>query len=124
VARSPRCQPVLADLDNGVAEARLLHPSRHGYFAVMRKTAAGGVSSRMYPMQRLEDVGDAMRGAPDAYLSQASFVGTKRWVSMVSEVRAAWVDLDCYNIGAEPSDAFVDSVVARTTEIGVPRPSY
>lgn len=90
----------------------------------MRRTAAGGVSSRCYKVDRLEQVLAAVRHAPDTYLSQASFVTARRRVANLSQIRAAWVDLDCYNVGATPSDSYVSEVLAVAREMGLPQPSY
>lgn len=115
---------MLLATDDGVAEAKLLHPSEFGFFALMRKTAQGGVSQRMYGLDRLEDVVRGMRSTPDAYISQASFVKPMRRMGFLGQMRAAFVDLDCYALGETPSDSFVADVLAKAREIGLPEPSY
>ncbi|TXI24188.1 MAG: hypothetical protein E6Q67_02935 [Roseateles sp.] len=112
------------DLEDGAAEARLLHPSKHGYVAIMRKTRAGGLIQNMYPSAMVEDVVRAMRSTPDAYLSQAAFVAKSRRVSNLMEIRSAYVDIDCYTLGLTPDAAFVERVSEQAAEIGLPEPSY
>lgn len=90
----------------------------------MRRTNAGGISTRCYGMDKLEPVLSAVRSSPDTYLSQASFVSASRRVQYLQNIRAAWVDLDCYNIGAKPTDSFVREVLDLARQMGLPSPSY
>jgi hypothetical protein len=112
------------DLQDGAAEARLLHPSKHGFVALMRRTAAGGLSQRMYPAALVEDLVRGMRSTPDAYLSQAAFVAPRRRVSSLMEIRTAFVDIDCYTLGITPDEAFVARIVNQARAIGLPEPTY
>lgn len=115
---------MLLDVDDALGEARLLHPGAAGYFAVLRRTAAGGMSSRCYRMGQMEPVLHALRRAPDVYMSQGSFIAPRRQVKFLHQMRAAWVDLDCYTLGESPSEGFVADVVATASAMGVPQPSY
>lgn len=115
---------LVQELD-GPSEARMLHPSLMGYFAVLRMNPeTGRLRQKLYPLSKIEAVADAMRCVPDAYISQASFVAPKRRVSLLQEIRTAFVDVDCYNLGLVADDAFVERLVSRAKEFGVPAPSY
>lgn len=116
---------VLVQELDGPSEARILHPSMMGYFAVMRlNPETGRLRQKLYPMAKVEAVADAMRSVPDAYISQASFVAPKRRVSLLQEIRTAFVDVDCYTLGIAPDEAFVERLIGRAREFGVPAPSY
>lgn len=105
-------------------EARLLHPGDSGWFAIMRKLGNGQVMSQMHPMAHLDIVTRAIERASDVYLSQSSFSAKKRRITSFANVRAAWVDIDCYNIRRDPDETLIQEIVARCVEVGLPKPTY
>jgi len=123
--RSSRETTVLIqDKEDGLGEARLLHPGDAGWFAVMRKLPSGHWMSRCHPLSQVETVVGAMARNPDIYISQASFTAPKRRLALLSQIRAAWVDIDCYNRGQAADQEFIEEVVERAVSAGLPRPTY
>lgn len=115
---------LLEHTEDGLAEAKLLHPGDAGWFAIMRRLPGGQWMSNCHPLSHLDIVMPAVARNQDIYLSQASFTAPKRRLAFLSNIRAAWVDIDCYNCGEEASQVFVDEVVSRAVAAGLPRPSY
>ena len=105
-------------------EARLLHPGDSGWFAIMRRLPDGKVMSKMHPMAHLDIVTKATERAPDIFLSQSSFSANKRRITAFANVRAAWVDIDCYNFDREPDRSLIDEIVDRCVQVGLPKPTY
>lgn len=118
-------------IDSALAEAQLLHsrnlgcekPSLDGsYFSIFRLTG-GRPAQTNYRMLMLDDVVRATAGAEDVYLSQSSFSSASRAIVNLRQVRAAWVDLDFYNIGQELNSATVSDILAHGKSLGIPTPT-
>ena len=114
--------------DTAVAEARLLHPIREGFFTVAQKRACGEGGKpwheASYAMSSLDQVLAAVSNVPDFYISQASFVTRRRLKSGVNSLSASFVDLDCYKLGILPDDATIKAIVDLAESRGLPPPSY
>jgi transposase len=116
-------------LDNtAIAEARLLHPSREGYFTVAQRHAPDERgrtwSQRGYAMSSLQQVLSAVEGIPDYYISQGSFINHLRGNATIKAMSCSFVDLDCYKIGLAADDATVHALIQQSTSCGMPAPSY
>jgi hypothetical protein len=105
-------------------EARLLHPGDSGWFAIMRRLPNGKVMSKMHPMAHLDIVTRAVERAPDVYLSQSSFSSSRRRITSFANVRAAWVDIDCYHMEREAGPELIQEIVDRAVQVGLPKPTY
>ena len=117
---------MLQHIDNGRGEARELHMGANGWFAIIRKSASGRgrPSQRMYRLEDLDGVVDAIRSDPDVYLSQGAFALPRRRVSALASIGCAFVDIDCYKLDRPADDALVNSLLERARECGIPEPSY
>lgn len=111
-----------------MAEGRLLHPrapdNSPGYFTVARGSAdRRGWREQSFNVDVMDKVLAALKGAPDAYVSQATFVSPKRAASLTHTLRCAWVDLDLYNLDMVADDASVEAVMRHARNSGLPEPS-
>lgn len=114
--------------DSAIAEARLLHPTREGFFTVAQRHApkANGQvwSESSYAMSSLEQILGAVQNVPDLFISQASFATKRRGNAMVKEIGCSFADLDCYKLGIIPDDATVMAILKQSADAGMPEPSY
>lgn len=122
---------MLSHYDGAVAEAQLLHSREEGcaqrsadalFFSIFRKTA-GRPSQRSYRMPNLEQVVMATGGQNDVYLSQSSFFSFGRQAVNFKQTRAAWVDLDIYNLGRTLDPAAISQIIAHGEQLGIPAPT-
>ena len=118
-------------LDSALAEAKLLHgrdddcvkkASDALYFSIFRQTA-GKTSQKSYRMPLLDSVVSATAGQDDTYISQSSFWAGNRKVVSFKQTRAAWVDLDLYNIGRKINSAMVAEILLHSEQLGIPAPT-
>jgi hypothetical protein len=119
--------------DSAVSEAQLLHSRNEGcvqrasdalFFSIFRKVAGPGrPGQRSYRMSNLETVVAATKGAADTYISQSSFFAPNRQVINFKQVRAAWVDLDLYNIDKKPDPKVISGILKYAESLGIPAPS-
>ena len=124
----------MLDIETCVAEARTLHPSKDGWFAVLRKIrqplpGRTKVSQSTHHMSNLDAVVHALEKVPDAYLSQASFLRANRKIVNFKSVNCAFVDIDCYSDKPNspritPDQAFIERLQANARAAGFPEPSY
>lgn len=117
--------------DSALAEAKLLHgrdddcvkkASDALYFSIFRQTA-GKTSQKSYRMPLLDSVVSATAGQDDTYISQSSFWAGNRKVVSFKQTRAAWVDLDLYNIGRKIDSAMVAEILLHSEQLGIPAPT-
>lgn len=122
---------MLSHYDGAVAEAQLLHSREEGcaqrsadalFFSIFRKTG-GRPSQRSYRMPHLEQVVMATGGQDDVYLSQSSFFSFGRQAVNFKQTRAAWVDLDIYNLGRTLDSAAISQIIAHGEQLGIPAPT-
>ncbi len=120
----------MLDIETGVAEARTLHPSSDGWFAIFRKNVGTArTSDRSFPMGSLDTVVRALDKVPDAYVSQASFIRASRKVANFKSINCAFVDIDCYSGEHNspivvPDEAFIERLHEHARSAGIPTPSY
>lgn len=117
--------------ENAFSEAQLLHgrddqcamrTSDALYFSIFRKTC-GRTSQMSYRMPLLESVVNATAGHDDTYMSQSSFWKARRKIVNFKQTRAAWVDLDLYNIGKTVNSAMITQILLHGEQLGIPAPT-
>jgi hypothetical protein len=119
--------------NSAVAEAQLLHSRNEDcaqrasdalFFSIFKKAAGPGRPiQRSFRMGNLETVVAATKGAPDTYISQSSFFAPDRQVIHFKQVRAAWVDLDLYNIDKKVDPQAISEILKHAESLGIPAPS-
>lgn len=116
---------MLLDIDTAVGEARALHANNQGYFAIFRKTPGPGVKQQsIYQMSDLDEVVSCIATSPDVYLSQSAFKYKSRKTSALGQLGCAYVDIDCYKLGIEPSEQLASDLMDKAAFNGLPLPSY
>lgn len=84
-------------ISNPVGQIKILHEESPGYIALFHKTK-DGTSQYHYKRDDIEQhIGQWMK--PDSYISMNTFYTPKRLVTNLKEIRTAFVDIDCQNIG-------------------------
>lgn len=84
-------------ISNPKGQIKLLHNESPGYIALFHKTS-DGTSQYHYKRDEIEqNIGQWMK--PDSYISMNTFYTPKRLVTNLKEIRTAFVDIDCQNIG-------------------------
>lgn len=82
---------------NPNGQIKTLHANSPGYIALLRKND-NGTSQYHYKREEIElHVHDWMGN--DSYISMNTFYTPKRLVTNLKEIRTAFVDIDCHNIG-------------------------
>lgn len=116
-----------------VAESRLLHGRVPAALALPRfvcvanargQTRKGiGWAEKLYPAAAMDGICRAVGSSSDHYISQATFVTTRRLASGISSLRCAFVDLDTYNVGITP-EAAAERVNDIAICAGLPLPTH
>lgn len=122
---------MLSIYDGAVSEAQWLHGREDGnasptsdalFFSTFRKTT-GRPIQRSYRMPSLETVVASMVGTEDTYISQSAFWSFSRKTVHFKQTRAAWVDLDLYNIDKKVDAATVSQILRHAEHLGIPAPT-
>ena len=89
--------PIPYIIANPNGQIKLLHEDSEGFIALFRKTTEG---TAQYHYKRA-DIEDNLKEwmQPDSYISMNTFYTPKRLVTNLKEIRTAFVDIDCQNIG-------------------------
>lgn len=74
-------------------------------------------------MPSLESVVSGMIGAEDTYISQSSFWSCSRKTVHFKQTRAAWVDLDLYNIDKKVDGSTIAQILRHAVDLGIPAPT-
>ncbi|WP_391123476.1 cystathionine beta-lyase/cystathionine gamma-synthase [Psychrobacillus sp. L3] len=82
---------------NSKGQIKALHEKSPGYIALFHKTK-DGTSQYHYKRNEIEQHIDQWT-KPDSYISMNTFYTPKRLVTNLKEIRTAFVDIDCQNIG-------------------------
>ncbi|CAN7784322.1 hypothetical protein LJR175_008392 [Variovorax sp. LjRoot175] len=101
--------------------------SRSGFFTILNLGPGVAKPQRSYHLSQLNEViaaAEKMR-LPDFYVGNALYASKRsRQISNVKSLQVAWVDLDCYNEGIDPTPEFVEKLIARARFAGIPAPSH
>jgi hypothetical protein len=101
--------------------------SRSGFFTILNLGPGVAKPQTSYHLSQLSEViaaAEKMR-LPDFYVSNALYASKRsRQISNVKSLQVAWVDLDCYNQGIDPTPDFVEKLIARACFAGIPSPSH
>jgi hypothetical protein len=101
--------------------------SRSGFFTILNLGPGVAKPQTSYHLSQLNEViaaAEKMR-LPDFYVSNALYASKRsRQISNVRSLQVAWVDLDCYNQGIDPTPEFVEKLIARACFAGIPAPSH
>lgn len=90
---------------NPNGQIKLLHEDTSGFIALFRKTKDG---TRQYHYKRHEIEQHLHEWMyPDSYISMNTFYTPKRLITNLKEIRAAYVDIDCHNVGASAESTAV-----------------
>ena len=102
------------------------------FFAVLRLRASD-TGRKLKPQQtsyHTSQLGEVIHAiehsnTKDVYFGHARFAtGKGRTISNVHQVQVAWVDVDCYALGLEPTAELVEKLTERAAFCGIPRPSH
>lgn len=122
---------MLLSCDGAISEAQFLHgrddasvgSTPSGMFFSMFRFTGGRPVQRTYRTSCLEAIVGAAIGADDTYLSQSSFGSFSRKTVHFKQTRAAWVDLDLYNIDKQVDSATIAQILQHARALGIPAPS-
>lgn len=82
---------------NPNGQIKLLHEDTPGFIALFRKTK-DGTSQYHYKRDEIDNhLHEWMQ--PDSYVSMNTFYTPKRLITNLKEIRTAFVDIDCHNLG-------------------------
>ena len=119
--------------DSAVSEAQFLHGREAGnsrptsdalFFSILRKMPEPQRSlQKSYRMSMLDEVAAGVIGASDTYISQSSFWSSNRRAVSFKQTRAAWVDLDLYNIDKVVDGATISEILRHAETMGIPAPT-
>ncbi|MEJ8837654.1 helix-turn-helix domain-containing protein [Ramlibacter sp. AN1133] len=100
-----------------------------GFFTHARKLAEIGSDGRpkwdqkCYPLEQLESVLQASRGAKDVYLSQSTFLYPSRQEKAFLRIRCVYIDLDIYNAHLQDSEGTIRDLLLVIQNAGIPLPT-
>jgi hypothetical protein len=98
-----------------------------GFFAVLRTLDNGRKRQKIYHLGQLAEVTRAVEASrtADIYLGNATYASARsRQATNVRALQVAWVDVDCYTLGLEPTPELVEKLVERARFAGVPAPTH
>lgn len=84
-------------IGNPIGQIRVLHDDADGYIALFKKTK-DGTSQYHYKRHEIEQHVNSWLET-DSYISMNTFYTPKRLVTNLKQIRTAFVDIDCQNIG-------------------------
>lgn len=104
----------------------LIHsPDRRGFFSIFRKFPNSKPKQNSYPLERLQEIVDAIGDTPDCYISQGEFTKPNRRTVNLLRIGVCWVDLDYYkeNSPFRIIDQLIDAFLLFCSDEGLPLPS-